>query len=97
MNTAVINIKTEPRVKLAAQKLAEELGLSLSAMINGILRQLIRTKTLVLSADDESQPAEYLLESLRAAEEDFKKGRTSPAFTNVKDAQKWLDENIPEK
>ncbi len=93
MNTAVINIKTEPRVKLAAQKLAEELGLSLSAMINGFLHQAIKTKTLVFSAQNEDQPTEYLLESLRESEKDLKEGKTI-SFNSPRAVVKHLDKMI---
>ena len=45
MNTAVVNIKVDPKVKKQAKKVALELGFSLSALINAYLRQLIKTKT----------------------------------------------------
>ncbi|MBI3442982.1 MAG: type II toxin-antitoxin system RelB/DinJ family antitoxin [Candidatus Sungbacteria bacterium] len=48
MNT-VINIKTKKEVKLRAQKVASELGLSLSAIINAYLRQLARAKEIHFS------------------------------------------------
>lgn len=90
MNTAVIITKTEPEVKLKAQKVAKELGLSLSSIVNGWLRQLIKTKTVTFSALDE-KPSEYLLESLRKSDEDIKTGKVSPGFNNAKDAITWLN------
>ena len=45
----VINIKTDKDVKQHAQKVAEELGLSLSTVINAYLRQFIRNKEIHLS------------------------------------------------
>ena len=54
MNTAVINIKTDVRVKTQAKKIASELGFSLSALINGYLNQLIKTKVVHFSALDET-------------------------------------------
>lgn len=48
MNT-VINIKTKKEVKVRAQKVASELGLSLSAIINAYLRQLARNKEVRFS------------------------------------------------
>ncbi len=44
MGTAVINIRTDAKVKSQAQKIAAELGISLSALINGFIRNLVRTK-----------------------------------------------------
>lgn len=91
MNTAVIITKTEPQVKLKAQKVAKDLGLTLSSLINAWLRQLIKTKTVVFSAADE-EPTQYLLDALRESEEDIKVGRVSPSFDNAKDAIAWLED-----
>jgi len=94
MNTAVVNIKVNPQVKKEAQKVAADLGLSLSALINGYLKQLIRNKTVVFSSTEE-EPTDYLLESLRESREDIKTNRVSPTFTNADDAMNWL--NNPKK
>jgi addiction module RelB/DinJ family antitoxin len=91
MNTAVIITKTEPQVKVRAQKVAKDLGLSLSSLINAWLRQLIKTKTIVFSAADE-EPTQYLLDALRKSEEDIKAGKISPSFDNAKDAIAWLED-----
>ena len=88
-NTAVINIRTDAKIKSKAQAVTEKLGLSLSAVINAYLRQLIRTKSVSFSLSEE--PTEYLLETLRNSKKDIKKGFVSPAFDNVKDADRWLD------
>lgn len=89
MNSAVINIKTNPQIKKSAQKIADELGFSLSSLINAYLRQLIKTKTVTFSALDE-EPTDYLLTSLKESQEDIKSGRISPSFDNAKDAITWL-------
>lgn len=89
MNTAVIITKTEPEVKIKAQKVAKELGLSLSSLVNGWLRQLIKTKTVTFSAKDEI-PNARTRAILKQAEVDYKKGNTSPAFDNIKDNLAWL-------
>lgn len=94
MNTAVVNVKVNPQVKKEAQKVAEDLGFSLSALINGYLKQLIRNKTIVFSSVEE-EPTDYLLESLRESQEDIKTGRVSPTFKNANDAITWL--NNPKK
>lgn len=73
MNTAVVNVKVNTAVKKEAQRVAEEMGLSLSAVINGFLKQLIRTKTITFSTEEE--PSEFLIESLRESREDIKAGR----------------------
>ncbi|MDP2641170.1 MAG: hypothetical protein Q8P39_01340 [Candidatus Yanofskybacteria bacterium] len=50
MAKTVINIKTEREVKKNAQKLAEELGLSLSDVMNAALRNFIRTREVRVSS-----------------------------------------------
>ena len=65
MNTTVINIKTNPEVKSKAQAIAEELGLSLSAVINVLLKQFVRTKTINLDLNREEVPSPYLKKMLK--------------------------------
>ncbi len=89
MNTAVINIKTNPETKVKAKKVADELGLSLSSLVNAFLKQLIKSKTVTFSARDE-EPNEYLQTLMKQAEEDYKKGNTSPRFKNAKDFIEFL-------
>ena len=89
LNTTVINIKTDSKVKKEAQKVAADLGLSLSGVINGFLKQFIRTKTVIFTLD-ESLPSKYLLDSVKSAAEDRKKGETH-AFKNNKAAIDFLD------
>lgn len=93
MNTTAIYIRTEPKMKAEAQKVARELGFSLSSLVKAWLKQLIKTKTVTFSTLDE-EPSKYLIETLKKSEEQLKKGETSPLFDNGKDAIKWLHENV---
>ena len=54
MNTQVITIKVDPATKREAQQTADVLGLSLSAVLKGFLKQFIRTKTITFSATNEN-------------------------------------------
>lgn len=90
MNTAVINIKTDAKVKTQAQRIAAQMGFSLSSLINGYLRQLTRTKTVSFTLNSE-EPSEYLIQALKESEADKLAGRTSPAFENADDAIAWLE------
>ncbi len=91
MNNSAIYIKTETKTKKEAQKVAKELGLSLSAIINEFLKQLIRTKTSTFTTEDEI-PNTYTRQILKQSEKDVKSGRVSPTFTNAKDAISWLND-----
>lgn len=91
MNTAVINIKTHPKTKKEAQKVAEELGLSLSGLINGFLRHLVKTKEVHFAVSE--QPSEYMIQALKESKADIKAGRVI-SFNNSKDASSYLDKLI---
>ncbi len=95
MNTAVINIRTDLGLKSAAQKVAEELGFSISSLVNAYLKQLVKTKTVHFSGEEE--PSDYLIKLMKEAEEDRKAGRVSPSFDNAKDAIEWLDSSLKKK
>ena len=90
MNTAVVNVKVDPLVKRQAQKTAHELGFSLSALVNGFLKQLIKTKAVTFGAISE-EPTEYMLQALKESRENIKAGRISPAFADAKEAIAWLN------
>jgi len=94
MNTSVINIKTNPEVKASAQRVANDLGFSLSALINGYLKQLVKTKTAHFSLN-ENTPSEYMLKALRESERDIKMGRRKK-FAVSKSAVSFLDKLINE-
>lgn len=91
MNSAVINIKVKPEVKKAAQKRAEELGMSLSAVINGFLNHMIKTKTVVFSTSEE--PTQYLLDALKESREDIKSGKVV-SFKSLDEEMDYLDKLI---
>ena len=89
MNTAVINIKTEEKVKKQAQNIAHDLGLNLSSLINAYLKQLVRTRRIEF--DLEGEPSDFLIRSIRRAEKNIKEGKVSPAFRTGKEAVEWLE------
>jgi len=91
MNTAVINIKINPTLKKQARNIAEELGLSLSSLIKGYLKQLVRTKTVSFSLEEE--PTDYLLQALKESREDIKAGRVI-SFNKGSDAIRYLNKMI---
>jgi DNA-damage-inducible protein J len=90
MNSTVINIKTDIKIKKEAQKIAADLGLSLSGAINGFLRQLIRNKTVLFTLN-KNTPSDYLISSIKES----RTGRKTGDFYSFKDNQeaiKFLDD-----
>lgn len=92
MNTASILIKTDPKVKEKAQKIAEEMGISLTSVINRYLKHFIQTKTITFRADEE-HPTEYFDTGLKEAEEDIAAGRVI-SFKNSDDVLEYLEREI---
>ncbi len=91
MNTAIINIRTEVDVKEKAQRIAEEMGFSLSSIVNSYLKKFIKTKTLFVSLDE--KPNAYLKQMLKESEADIKAGRVV-SFEKPNDALDYLDSLI---
>ena len=88
MNYAVVTTKIDPQTKKLAMKTADDLGLTLSAVIKAFLKQFIHTKSITFSASEE--PSAYLKDLMRQAEVDLKAGRASPSFNNGEDAVAYL-------
>lgn len=79
MTKVVINFKVDKDVKEEAQKLARDLGVPLSTIINAQIKQMLRSRTVTLTTD--LKPTPYLEKILIQAEEDIKVGRNmSPVF-----------------
>lgn len=90
MNNAVITLKTNSVLKSKAQKIADELGFSLSSLINAYLKNLVRNKSVYFNLADESHPSKFMIKGLSESRAETKAGRISPAFNDAKKAIKWL-------
>lgn len=86
----MINIKTDKNVKKLAQKLASELGLSLSDVLNASLRNFIRSREVYFSAVPRMTPEfERLIGTI---EKDIhEKKNSSASFSSAQDANRYLD------
>lgn len=87
---SVINIKTEKEVKENAQKIAKELGLSLSDVVNASLRNFIKTREVHFYAVPKmTEELECLL--TKVAEDIKKKENISSGFSSSFEVSKYLD------
>ena len=86
MNKTIVNVKTDPKVKKDAQKIASRLGLSLSGVVNVYLRQFVRTQTLFISLG-EPEPSLFLEGILKKA----KKERQEKKHYSFKTTQEAID------
>ena len=89
MSKAVINFKIDTEVKEEAQKLARELGMPLSSIVNAQLRELIRTRQLNVSAEPRITP--YLERIIEGVEQDRKTGKNITRTNSLEEALAHLD------
>ena len=86
----MINIKADKEVKENAQKLAKDLGLPLSGIINALLKEFVRNRSVSFSAVPTMTSA--LENILGKVENDIKKGKNmSPVFSSAEKANAYLD------
>jgi len=85
----VINIKADKEIKDQAFKVAAEMGLPLSTIVNAFLKQFIREKRVTFEVP--LVPNKKTAKLLREADEDIRLGRNmSPAFNDVDDFIAYL-------
>jgi addiction module RelB/DinJ family antitoxin len=86
----MINIKADKEVKESAQKVAKDLGLPLSSVINAFLKEFIRNRHISFSAIPRMTP--YLESVLGKVEKDIKdkKNMVGP-FNTAEEANAYLD------
>jgi len=86
----LINIKTDKSVKENAQKVAKDLGLPLSSVVNAFLKEFVRSRSITFSAVPKMTP--YLEGILGKVEKDIKEGKnTTGPFKSAKEANRYLD------
>ena len=85
----VIHLKTDKDVKVRAQKIARELGIPLSTVINAQLKQFIRDQSVHLSRIPRMTP--YLEKRALQTEQDFKAGKNiSPPLSSPEEIIRYL-------
>ncbi len=74
MNThTILNIKTDKKLKANAQKVASELGVPLSTVMNAFLKQFVRDKEITFTAN-QYRPTPYLARILDEAKKEYEAG-----------------------
>lgn len=92
----MLTIRVEPHLKRSAQQVAKELGFTISALVHGYLKLLVKTKAVSFSAEESEEPSEYLIAAIKEAEENRKAGRYV-SFDDPKKALAFLDRVIAKK
>ncbi len=84
MNThTILNIKTDKKLKADAQKVAGELGVPLSTVMNAFLKQFVREKEITFSAN-QYRPTKYLINLIEEAQREYETGNVQK-FDNADD------------
>lgn len=87
---AVINIKADKEVKENAQKIAQELGMPLSVVVNAFLKDFIRNRSIAFSSVPRMTPT--LENLLGIVEKDILENKNiSKAFSSADEANDYLD------
>lgn len=87
----LINIKTDVAVKRGVQKVAKELGIPVSTIVNAYFKRLLRERRVDFALP--LRPNKKMAALIMQAREDYKNGKNiSPIFENVEDAIAYLNE-----
>jgi addiction module RelB/DinJ family antitoxin len=90
MKTAVINIKTDPKIKTLASSLAGQLGLSLSQVIHISLQNFVNAGAITASLPEKISPK--LEKALKKVEADLKNNKASQkSFKTPKAMDNYLN------
>jgi len=87
MKTSALSIKIDPKVKAEAQKVADQLGFSLSAIVNASLKNLARSKTISYSL---LEPTPLLKNAINFARKDRTLGKSVGPFKSSSEMMKSL-------
>jgi len=82
-NTAtILNIKTDKKLKAEAKKVADDMGLTLTTVVNSMLKQFVREKEITFSVNE--YPSPMLREAIKEARAEYEAGELE-IFSNVED------------
>ncbi len=88
MNTTML-IKIDKKLKEQAQRTAKELGLPLSTVTSGLLKEFVLKKEITFSLTPNKRLRRSILETEKSLKD---KKNLSPAFKNKKEIIKWLED-----
>lgn len=89
MTKTLINIKTDKDVKEQAQRLAKEIGVPLSTVVNAYLKEFIRMREIRIGVEPKIRPEVGRI--LKQTSNDFRKRKNvAGPFKNAEDALAYL-------
>ncbi len=87
----MLNIKTDSKLKKEAQKVAKEMGLSISVLVNQSLRKLVETRSITFQAP--LVPNAKTAKILDQVTKEIKTGEYKkwPTFETAEEMDRYLD------
>jgi addiction module RelB/DinJ family antitoxin len=89
MSNVLLSIKTDEQTKQDLKAFATELGISSTAVVNMVLKQVLRDRRIVLSTD--LKPTPYLEKIMREADDDSKNDRDITHTSSPEEALAHFD------
>jgi antitoxin component of RelBE/YafQ-DinJ toxin-antitoxin module len=89
MSSVLLTVKTDAGTKKELKALAVEFGISITSLVNMLVKQTIRDRRITLSAALEPTP--YLEKIMRKAEDDYKADRDITHTYSAEEALAHLD------
>ncbi|MEK7099409.1 MAG: type II toxin-antitoxin system RelB/DinJ family antitoxin [Patescibacteria group bacterium] len=89
MHSAVINIKTDPKLKKDMWRVAQEMGLPVSTILNAMMRDVVRERRVVFSAPPALNRRTQRL--LQGIDRDIKAGKNADGPFSPKEAAVYLE------
>lgn len=91
MKTSIINIKVDEKEKHEAQKLAKDLGFSLSSVMKAYLKDFLRKKRVEVGLREEDlELSDWAKKELKKSEQDVRAGRVI-SFSSYEEEMDYLD------
>ncbi len=82
-SATILNIKTDKKLKAEAKKVADDMGLTLTTVVNSMLKQFVIEKEITFSVKV-YEPSPFLVRALKSADKEFKTGNVKK-FSTVDD------------
>ncbi len=89
MSSVLLTIKTDADTKKELKALAAEFGISITSLVNMLVKQTIRDRHITLNAT--LKPTPYLEKIIREAEDDYKAGRNITYTHSAEEALAHID------
>jgi len=88
-DTVSLNVKVKASTKAKLMALADDFGMTTTALVNALIAQTVRTGRLNLDLYDDGEPTQQLIDDIREARADYAAGEYEH-FDNVEDMLEHL-------